>query len=854
MADVPITPPVSYAARVSSLEGGVRRVSFGGSKYDTTNLTKEDGEIDKALSFSSPSSVPLTAPFKIATDAEDEHYAAHDESHIQSKIALSKQIMSTADFAVRQRALAAIVRLQHMPIAEFKAYRDAMLPPEVGDDLEEAARRDLIHTSIAFFTSDFLDMKTIISVAVDTALQTHIFPFQEALLEVDLDNAKKQMCEVVKQEVESQVHRALADNSSRLMKPALPTKSQAQQHFSVTITSLKKLHQSYVNLDKQYRKSIAEHEVAVNSLEGDDLTDGQKDAALATAAAANTRSKSLEGIRDHKMTLIYQLLESSYPDIAGSAHNAKQKQTTIAMHKLKVDTAILSGVMDHTKSKKFIADLLQICQAWLPLFWALIPALMEVQQHDDKQSFLLAPTFDQVKIDEIYGPQLGAVFETQSSQLWLVVARGNITSMPALSLGSSESSMFPEIKTGGNGEPIRKSNVEHKNIVSLVLYIKHYHEKDILNDRRKNEAILGLAWSEFAEGSILKACERLLVHWQEAMHLGSEVKWHAFFQKSIVSLNDRCEGEMRSYLTQEYLNNEILKAKYADNCLPLWNKFIADVSSIARNMPNDNPKKYNSPEVAASKSSLHAFAGTMKPPSGGGNGNETGDWVCGAKDCSECISASIKNMIMSIRAKKDDSSTDCPTTLLCQDHHQKHTSGTDVMLKSGKIKGRASHQKTKSKSKANSVSADDKDTIEDEAAGDAKKAKQKEKNQKKKTKIKAAMALLKAKEAETSAAASASSESEAPAVKSEFDPSGMSAKDLAKVSQFLAGFHMASPAGASTPSSTTTTTKAPPQKQPASASYGNVVKRMMGVFEHNGTAYPTAVSNSVSAGQLYHPK
>ena len=117
------------------------------------------------------------------------------------------------------------------------------------------------------------------------------------------------------------------------------------------------------------------------------------------------------------------------------------------MHKLKVDATILSGAEDHTKSTKFIADLLQICQAWLPLFWALIPALMEIQQHDDKRSFLTALTFDKAKDIGNYGPQLGAVFETQCSQLWLVIARGNNVSMPELNLGSSESSMFPEIKT-----------------------------------------------------------------------------------------------------------------------------------------------------------------------------------------------------------------------------------------------------------------------------------------------------------------------------------------------------------------------------------------------------------------------
>jgi hypothetical protein len=36
-------------------------------------------------------------------------------------------------------------------------------------------------------------------------------------------------------------------------------------------------------------------------------------------------------------------------------------------------TAVAPDYIDHTKSSKFIADLLQICQAWLPLFWSLIP-------------------------------------------------------------------------------------------------------------------------------------------------------------------------------------------------------------------------------------------------------------------------------------------------------------------------------------------------------------------------------------------------------------------------------------------------------------------------------------------------
>ena len=49
-------------------------------------------------------------------------------------------------------------------------------------------------------------------------------------------------------------------------------------------------------------------------------------------------------------------------------------------------------------------------ESW-SLLWALIPALAEVQQHNDKHRFLEALTFGKVKMEEIYGPQLGAVFE-----------------------------------------------------------------------------------------------------------------------------------------------------------------------------------------------------------------------------------------------------------------------------------------------------------------------------------------------------------------------------------------------------------------------------------------------------------
>jgi hypothetical protein len=94
-------------------------------------------------------------------------------------------------------------------------------------------------------------------------------------------------------------------------------------------------------------------------------------------------------------------------------------------------TAVAPDYIDHTKSSKFIADLLQICQAWLPLFWSLIPPLMEIQQHDDKVTPIKSLLFEEMKGESVFGKDLGTVVESQASQLWLVVARGNVESMPA---------------------------------------------------------------------------------------------------------------------------------------------------------------------------------------------------------------------------------------------------------------------------------------------------------------------------------------------------------------------------------------------------------------------------------------
>ena len=71
---------------------------------------------------------------------------------------------------------------------------------------------------------------------------------------------------------------------------------------------------------------------------------------------------------------------------------------------------------------------------------------------------------------------------------------------------------------------------------------------------------------------------------------------------------------------------------------------------------------------------------------------------------------------MTSREKKGDNSKGCPDTLLCYDHHMQHTSGTDVVLKSGETKPRADHQKKKQKAKANAASKSKDDADADDTS------------------------------------------------------------------------------------------------------------------------------------------
>lgn len=830
----------SYSARLSSFGSGGRRSSFGAKLAET--VSAEGGELDQVLAMVKPSDHPTFTPFKVTTSNVDpDLFLAADEDVevIAKHTELCEDLHRVTRIAFSAAMADAINYYYAMSEADVDAFTSSVNPDYLAS-LIKGANGD--RNAQAFITMSFvrdnIDLTALIQEPVNLVLK-ELMSLQDACQEVELKEVKEKMISML----ENHVADALGSSKAKVKNPL----SQSQIHFRDTLKEMRLLFKSFQALEKQYETAVYNHTLVLAELESGTLKDDKLDQQIVEASKHSTRSTELKKIKDHKMSQIYQLLEQRYPDIAGSAQNAQQqKLKSIAMHSLELDADILSGKPDHTKSAKFIADLLQICQAWLPLFWSLIPALMEIQQHDDKVTPIKSLLFTEMKSELFYGVELGTVVETQASQLWLVVARGSVETMPALSMGSAEASLFSEIKTGGNGEEVRQSTVEHKNIISLVLYIKHYHEKDLIHDRRKNEAILNVAWAEFADGPILKACERLLVHWQAAMRLGSEVKWHAFMQKAIVALNDRCNGEMQRFLTDEYLNNEKLKAQYADNCLPLWNKFLSDVSNIARSMSSDSPKKYASPDVAASKSSLNAFAGTIEPaqaqPKVNIQAGPMSDWVCNAKDCSSCISQMVKDMIMSSRKKQGNNSTGCPATLLCETHHNSHIEGKGVTLKNGKVK----ELRQRKNAKSNAVTTEGGSNDSEQSAGDGKKqGKRRKQNQKRKERTKKAMALLKEKEQaekepEKSVPPAADSSN---ASKKSFDPSSLSVGDLSECAKLLAGLQMASKADASPAQEE----HQDDSKEMSQASHGNVVKRLMGILSDNKVDPAQVVSSSLKS-------
>lgn len=249
---------------------------------------------------------------------------------------------------------------------------------------EENGSRNLLVRTVLSHVVDKLDYAEIIDVSVNQVLNS-LMPMQDAGLDVDLTQAKSKTLKVLQKCVQAASEFAPAAAQKNVL-------SHSQIHFQETLKQLKLLYKSYVALDKQYSKAVKEHSEIVVELESEMLEGEEQDEKVVEASKVSARSTELKKIRDYKMSQIYQLLEKRYPDIVGYAQNVQsQKSKSIAMHKLELDADIIKGKPDHTKSSKFIADLLQICQAWLPLFWSLIPHsnLLYLGQSSGRKATLL---------------------------------------------------------------------------------------------------------------------------------------------------------------------------------------------------------------------------------------------------------------------------------------------------------------------------------------------------------------------------------------------------------------------------------------------------------------------------------
>ena len=152
------------------------------------------------------------------------------------------------------------------------------------------------------------------------------------------------------------------------------------------------------------------------------------------------------------------------------------------MHVYELPDDILTGEPDPKVYAKFLDDLIQICQNWLPGFWSIIPMLMRLKTHEDQFSPIEILTISEWQQEKYMGAGLGEVFQQQMSKLWSIVARGNTETLPTMQMTAIEGSLFQEIRTGGNGENQRCSRVEPLNIISFVQYVCHYHEKELAKE------------------------------------------------------------------------------------------------------------------------------------------------------------------------------------------------------------------------------------------------------------------------------------------------------------------------------------------------------------------------------------
>ena len=260
----------SYAARLSSLGGEGRRSSFG-AKVSWEDISGEDGEIDRALSFSKPSEVPLFSPFKTCKNPEDGMFECIDEDDVERHVNLSEDLLTEARGVMIKKFTGFDHELRGMSEEEQMVLSKKYFLPERIEKItaEENGSRNLLVRTVLSHVVDKLDYAELIDVSVNQVLNS-LMPMQDAGLDVDLTQAKSKTLKVLQKCVQAASEFTPAAAQKNVL-------SHSQIHFQETLKQLKLLYKSYVALDKQYSKAVKEHSEIVAELESEMLEGDEQD-------------------------------------------------------------------------------------------------------------------------------------------------------------------------------------------------------------------------------------------------------------------------------------------------------------------------------------------------------------------------------------------------------------------------------------------------------------------------------------------------------------------------------------------------------------------------------------------------
>lgn len=646
----------------------------------------------------------LAPSFVLTTDKDHEELDMEPVEVIDKTVAVSSKIESNLKESFRT--------IMAKVVASSISYT------EDGDDSEETGPPETVtikgRAKMAVadtFCEMALDMiEELISPQLDLVAQEYYQPLVDATLEASTNSAKAQCLLKFHQAIKeiSQIEQAAGSNT---VAETEIQKSQAQMTFKACLTKMRNLYESYMQVKLQYDEEMREvarisDTLHLSSQQGNAKAKQERDRKVEDFAQARKRAEALKSILEFKFESIIQCIYNSYPDIAGSASSSSSKKG-YALHEYKLPSGILGDTHDAKIASSMIAGLLQIAQAWIEDFFVLIIFLKRIQDNESPFNPVFAPLIEDMP--RILGKDLGELAVQQMGKMWSVVARGN-QDIVEFNRNNPAVSMFKQITTGGNGEPERKSTVEPKNIISFVCYCVHHHDQGLSDRRRQMTAVMKNAYSLFAEGCIIKACDQLQKHWAQAMQLKVKVDWYSLIHLASDILRHR-SPDFWDKLTR-WIESE-LKEYYGEDCLPKVNEWIADVKAIALRLTNSAPRKYVTHEITAAHASLQAFHDVLDGKTGKAtrsahvDTSALSEWECGNVDCTGKIPQAVVDGFIKRREKKGINDKKPPGTmsLLCSGCHEKHSKGEDIMLSDGNAKRHYQVQSSEEKEAAKKAAA-----------------------------------------------------------------------------------------------------------------------------------------------------